>query len=92
VTAFFYALDSVLSRVVLHVFSLVWLVILPEMNPAIAMGWFIGNKDFRDGDLAHIWVNFVFLVFMCMSLTKLIDCGAQLTKEMIAQWKRYSKS
>ncbi|OQR97237.1 hypothetical protein ACHHYP_12353 [Achlya hypogyna] len=91
VTAFFYALDHRLVQTTLHVFSFVWLVLLPEMNPAIAMAWLGRSKKLKGDDLARFWVNFAFLVFMCILGIQGSKLGLWATKLGMAKWKEHSK-
>ncbi|OQR93698.1 hypothetical protein THRCLA_08380 [Thraustotheca clavata] len=92
VTAFFYALDHRLIRAVLHVFSFVWLILLPEMNPAIAMAWLGQSKRLQGEQLARFWVNSVFLVIVCfvaMQMAKLDDSDAvstRMSEKMMQGW------
>ncbi|RHY28608.1 hypothetical protein DYB32_005835 [Aphanomyces invadans] len=73
VTAFFYGFDHKLIRAVLHVMSFVWLVLLPEMNPAVAMGFFGRTKQLSGEDRARFWVNFAFLVTSSLIFMKVSD-------------------
>ncbi|CAK4067872.1 unnamed protein product [Aphanomyces euteiches] len=87
VTAFFYGFDHALIRVVLHSMALIWLVLLPEMNPAIAMGFF-GNTKALDGeDRARFWVNFVFLVVSCVVFAKVCELILRVIQAMTSKSK-----
>ncbi|KDO23689.1 hypothetical protein SPRG_11137 [Saprolegnia parasitica CBS 223.65] len=91
ITAFFYALDHVLVQAALHIFSFVWLVLLPEMNPAIAMA-FLGHSDkLRGDDLARFWVNSVFLVLVSILGLQVAKWGLVATKAGMTKWKEHSK-
>ncbi|RHZ03121.1 hypothetical protein DYB37_013679 [Aphanomyces astaci] len=82
VTAFFYGFDHILIRVVLHVMAFVWLVLLPEMNPAVAMGFFGGTKELSGEDRARFWVNFAFLVVSSVMFLKASDLVLRGVKKL----------
>ncbi|RHY48799.1 hypothetical protein DYB34_002529 [Aphanomyces astaci] len=84
VTAFFYGFDHILIRVVLHVMAFVWLLLLPEMNPAVAMGFFGGTKELSGEDRARFWVNFAFLVVSSVVFLKASDLVLRGAKKLCA--------
>lgn len=91
VMAFYHGLEHVIVRLTLHLFALVWLMTLPELNPVLALAWFQGSTKFDGTGLARFWVNMVFLIAMCGIGAKLVLSGFSQSVRVFKycnQWRK----